>query len=206
MLITQQDLKDMDRIVRLNMVNSITGVKPANLIGTQDQQGNKNLAIFSSVVHLGSNPALLGFITRPAGEVPRHTLENILETDFYTINHVPTDMVEQAHQTSAKYKKDISEFERCGFDAHHINDFSAPFVKQAAIKIGMQLAEIIPIERNGTQLVIGEIKLMSLADELVSDEGYINLEQAQTAGLSGLNSYYKLSHLDSFPYARPDKG
>lgn len=203
MLITESELKNMDRIRRLNIINSITGIKPANLIGTQNKQGNHNLAIFSSVVHLGSDPALLGFITRPTGEVPRNTLDNIVETECYTINHVPIDMIQAAHQTSAKYPESLSEFEQCGFDEQYLETFNAPFVKQANIKIGMQLAEIMPIKRNGTQLVIGEIKLMKLATELISKEGYINLEQAQSAGISGLNSYYQLHLLESFPYARP---
>ncbi len=204
MLITESDLKNMDRIKRLNIINSITGIKPANLIGTADIDGNTNLAIFSSVVHLGSNPALLGFITRPTGDVPRNTLDNIIETEYYSINHVATNSVKQAHQTSAKYPVHVSEFRHCGFTESYISDFKAPFVEHANIKIGMRLAEILPINRNGTQLVIGEVQLIELADEFVSQEGYINLESAQSAGLSGLNSYYQLKYIDSFPYARAE--
>lgn len=203
MLLTNNQIQDLDRIKRLNIINSITGIKPANLIGTCDAKNQANLAIFSSVVHLGSNPAILGFITRPSGDVQRHTLENILETQYYTINHVPTSMVEQAHQTSAKYHRDLSEFEVCGFTEHNINNFPAPFVEQAPIQIGLKLADIVPIEINQTQMVIGQIQLLNLADELISSEGYINLEQAESAGISGLNSYYQFKFLQSFPYARP---
>ncbi|WP_223787246.1 flavin reductase [Marinicella meishanensis] len=89
MLINADQIQQMDRIKRLNFINAITGIKPANLIGSNSPKHGSNLAIFSSVVHLGSNPALLGFITRPTGEVPRNTLENIEATGYYTINHVP---------------------------------------------------------------------------------------------------------------------
>lgn len=203
MLLTHPDLQQLDRIRRLNIINSITGIKPANLIGTQNDAKHSNLAIFSSVVHLGSDPAILGFITRPSGEVPRHTLENIIATEHYTVNHVPISMLKQAHQTSAKYPADQSEFEACGFIEQIINDFPAPFVEQAPIKMGLKLAEIIPIKINNTQMVIGEIKLIELANELLCDEGYIDLEQAGTAGISGLNSYYQLKLKQSLPYARP---
>ena len=54
------DIKSMSKIFRLNLINSITGIKPANLIGTKSKDNLENLAIFSSVVHLGSNHALLG--------------------------------------------------------------------------------------------------------------------------------------------------
>ncbi|MDP3360397.1 MAG: flavin reductase [Lutibacter sp.] len=110
---TQNDLKNLDRVKKLNLINSITGIKPANLIGTISPKQETNLAIFSSVMHFGSDPALLGFVLRPAQDVPRHTFENIMENGFYTINHVQTSFIEKAHYTSTKFKKEDSEFEKC---------------------------------------------------------------------------------------------
>jgi hypothetical protein len=83
--ITAADIKAFEKLYRLNLVNAITGYKPANLIGTADGAGATNLAIFSSVVHLGSDPPLLGMVTRPTS-VPRHTYENIQASGCYTIN------------------------------------------------------------------------------------------------------------------------
>lgn len=202
MLITKEDIKSLDRIKRLNIINSITGIKPGNLIGTVSSNKVSNLAIFSSIIHLGSNPPLIGMITRPTDEVPRHTYTNILEQGFYTINHVPFEMTKSAHQTSAKYKEDISEFEACGFTEEYHGDFIAPYVKESKIKIGMKYVQSIPIEINGTILVIGEIQNIIISENIISEEGYIDLEHAKSVGISGLNSYYKLSLLDSYDYAR----
>ena len=66
----------MERSFRVNRLNSVSGYKPANLIGTLESDGVENLAIFSSVVHLGSDPALLGFIQRTIGE-QSHTYKKI---------------------------------------------------------------------------------------------------------------------------------
>ena len=203
MHLTKKDLQQTEKIKRLNIVNSITGVKPANLIGSQSPQGATNLAIFSSLVHLGSNPALLGFITRPTGEVKRHTLANIEANGYYTINHVLQSQIKQAHQTSAKYPKDQSEFKTCGFKPEYIEGFSAPFVSESKIKIGLRWEQTIPIELNNTSMVIGSIEHIIVPDESLTQEGYLNLAQAETVGISGLNSYYRLSFLQSFPYARP---
>ncbi len=74
---TRNDLDELQRRKRANLINSITGYKPANLIGTIDENGRTNLAIFSSCVHLGANPPLIGFIMRPIGDVTRHTYSNI---------------------------------------------------------------------------------------------------------------------------------
>jgi flavin reductase (DIM6/NTAB) family NADH-FMN oxidoreductase RutF len=87
--ITNDDILEMEKIFRLNFVNSIPGYKSANLIGTKSKAGVSNLAVFSSVVHLGSNPPLLGFM-RPA-VVPRDTYQNIKETGKFTINHIHDD-------------------------------------------------------------------------------------------------------------------
>ena len=202
MHLSRKEIEELDRIKRLNLINSITGIKPANLIGTKSKNGHTNLAIFSSIVHLGSNPPLIGFISRPTGEVPRHTIENILETEYYTINHVIVDDVKKAHYTSAKFERDESEFSNCSFEEEYVNDFYAPFVKGSQIKIGVKLVDQLHIKQNGTILFIGEIMMISAPDDVISDEGYIDLGEAKSAGISGLNSYYNLSKIDSFPYAR----
>ena len=52
---SRADIDQMDKIFRLNLINSCTGYKSANLIGTQSADGKTNLAVFSSITHLGSN-------------------------------------------------------------------------------------------------------------------------------------------------------
>ena len=83
----------MDKIYRLNLINSCTGYKSANLIGTCSNEGILNLAVFSSITHLGSNPALLSFIVRPT-IVPRDTYKNIIDNKFFTVNHIHVEDIE----------------------------------------------------------------------------------------------------------------
>ena len=104
-------LKNLDKISRLNLVNSCTGFKSANLIATKSTSGETNVAVFSSVTHLGSDPALLGFILRPT-VVPRDTYKNIKETGYFTVNHIAENMILDAHHTSANYNFGVSEFDK----------------------------------------------------------------------------------------------
>jgi flavin reductase (DIM6/NTAB) family NADH-FMN oxidoreductase RutF len=202
MYLSKQAIKDTERIKRLNIINSLPGIKPANLIGTISKDNNTNLAIISSVFHLGSNPALMGFISRPGGEVRRHTYENILETRYYTINQVHLPFFKNAHYTSAKFEVEESEFEKCHLTEEYCYNFMAPFVKESKLKMGMKLVETIPVKMNDTILIIGEIEHLIIPDEAFDEKGYIDLEETGAVGISGLNTYYQLHKIGSLPYAR----
>lgn len=202
MYLGKADIQSMQKVERLNLINSLSGIKPANLIGTIDQEGKENLAIFSSVVHLGSNPALFGFILRPQGDVRRHTHENIMSTGVYTINFVTTDFIQNAHYTSAKFDASINEFVKSRLTPSYIDDYDAPFVEESPIKMGLKFVEEIPIKSNGTTLMVGQVEHIIMPDETMKDNGHIDLGELDVAGISGLNTYYSLTKKDRFPYVR----
>ncbi|MDN2664439.1 flavin reductase family protein [Psychromonas sp. 14N.309.X.WAT.B.A12] len=186
---------------RARFINSLSGFKSANLIATQDNQGNTNVAIFSSIVHLGASPALVGFIMRPdTGQ--RHTLDNIIETQTYTINQVSEAFYQQAHQTSARYSIDDSEFDMTGLECGYIDN--VPFVKQSNLKYVVKLKEIMPIPLNNTQMVIGEITDVLCEESVIEKDGYIDIEALQTVTISGLDSYHSSQRLSRLSYAKPD--
>ncbi|WP_165749307.1 flavin reductase family protein [Cellulophaga sp. Z1A5H] len=202
MKLNKKALENLDRIERIKIINAVSGIKPANLIASIHEDGITNVAIFSSVVHLGSDPALLGFILRPTGEVPRNTYDNILANKSYTINHIHPEFTKKAHYTSAKFDASISEFERCGLTEEYIETCKAPFVKESRFKMGMQFVEALPIKQNNTLLVIGEITSLILPDASFESTEDINLEEINSVGISGLNSYYTVTKIAEYPYAR----
>ena len=201
MLISPEDLNGYDRFYRANLINSRSGFKSASLIGTKNKEGVSNLAIFSNIVHLGADPALIGFVNRPLEAAP-HTLTNIESTGFYTINHIHTDWIEQAHQTSAKYAEDVSEFDACGFEEEFINNFFAPFVKASVIKYGMKLIEVIPIKHNNTFFVIGEVTIISVPENSIAADGFIEADKANSCCSLGIDGYYSTELIARLPYAK----
>jgi len=188
---------------RAAFVNSLSGFKSANLVGSADEKGRTNLAIMSSAVHLGSAPPLLALIIRPGGE-ERHTLSNILATGCYSINHVSRDLVEAAHQTAARYDRSVSEFDATGLTPRRHPGFAAPFVAEAAISLGMELREHQELAINGTHLVIGEIVLARLPGDCLLEDGAVDLAKADTVALSGLDHYHAPVSLKRMAYAKPD--
>lgn len=200
--ITADNIRKMEKIFRLNLINSCTGYKSANLIATKSKSGNPNVAVFSSVTHIGSDPALLGFVTRPLS-VARNTYKNIKETSVFTVNHIHEKMIDRAHQTAAKYDEDISEFSKTGLVEEYLDDFYAPYVQQSEIKLGCKYLNEYKIEENGTLLVIAAIKHIYYDEGIQMPDGWLRLDDAGTVAINGLDGYSLPSLLDRFHYARP---
>ena len=188
---------------RATLINSLAGFKTAVLIATENSLGQSNLAIFNSLIHIGANPPIYAFICRP-DTVKRDTLTNILETGYYSFNYVKSSEFIKAHQTSAKYDTEISEFDAVGFEKSYLNDFPAPFIKDAAVKIAMKFIEKIDIAINGTIMVLGSVEKIIIEDDLLSDDGFVALEKADVLACTGLDAYYKTSFLGRLSYAKTD--
>ena len=202
--LTTKDFSTLEQRYRTRLINSLSGFKSVNLVGTRNLAGTTNLSIVSSVVHLGANPALMGFIMRPI-TVTRDTYLNILETGFYTFNHITPNFYEQAHQSSARYGADISEFEATGLHPVFKDNFLAPYVQESPIQIGLQFREKIDLSINGTVLIIGEIKEVYLPVDCVGADGYVDIEKAGTIACSGLDAYHTSNKLKRLSYAKTDR-
>lgn len=201
---TLADIDNLERRYRAQMINCISGIKSVNLIGTKDKNGQTNLAIFNSVIHLGSNPPLLGYIQRPT-TVERHTYENIVSTEYYTINAVTEELSSQAHQTAARYEKNESEFVETSIESEYKDNFFAPFVKSSPLQIGLKLEDIIPIPANNTKLIIGKVHELYIQPNLVADDGHLKLDESTIVGGIGLDTYLNLKKHERYSYAKPDE-
>lgn len=202
MVLTKAELSGLERRYRANFINSIGGFKSLVLVGTKSGEGKENLSLFSSLVHIGADPALCGLVVRPNTE-GQNTLGNILRTGVYTINHVHPAIIEKAHQTSAKYPEGVSEFEVVGLTPDYKEGVAAPFVKESIIQFACELVQHIPIEFNQTHFIIGKITRMMVPDSLVGPDGFIDLESAGTLTCSGLDSYHTTTSVLRLPYAKP---
>lgn len=197
------DIDQLDKRYRTTFINSVSGFKSLQFVGTISKEGNTNLALFSSIFHIGANPPLTGMLVRSYG--PEHdTLNNIMTTGVYTLNNVTEDYYKNAHQTSARYASGRSEFGACGFDEQYLSGFKAPFVKQATIKTGLKLQEVVPVKVNGTHIVIREIQYILLDESYLDKDGYIDQEAAGSITCCGLDSYHRTTKIARLAYAKPD--
>lgn len=201
--LSTMDFSKMEKVERLNLINSCTGYKSANLIATKSTEGKSNIAIFSSVTHLGSDPALIGFIVRPT-TVPRDTYKNIKETGYFTVNHVTAAMIADAHHTSANYEPGVSEFEKTNLEEEYKENISIPFAKGSPIQLYCKYVNEYYIKENNTIHVIASIEKLFYDEDLRHEDGWLQIDKGNVVTLNGLDAYCLPKLIDRYQYARKD--
>lgn len=205
-IFSKNDIQNLEHLYKINLVNSCNGIKSANLIGSISKKGEKNLAVFSSVTHLGSSPALLGIVFRPL-TVMRNTYENIKETTYFSINAIDASIYAQAHHTSAKYPKGVNEFDMANIPEELKQEHpNIPFVKNAPVQLLMKYQNEYEIQENGTVLLVASIENLYVEENLLEDDGFINLSKGNVMGINGLDGYTQLELKERLSYQRPKNG
>lgn len=200
---TKEAIQELPKIPRLNLINSCTGYKSANLIATKTADGVSNVAIFSSITHLGSDPALLGFILRPT-TVPRNTYKNIKESGYFTVNHITETMIADAHHSSANYDENISEFDQTNLEEEYYDGISIPFVKGSPVQILCKYLNEYIIKENGTIHIIASIEQLFIKENLIQKENWLQLDLENVVSINGLDAYCVPKLVNRFEYARPN--
>ncbi|BDQ12406.1 flavin reductase family protein [Sediminibacterium sp. TEGAF015] len=196
------EIQKWERFYRANFINCLSGFKPVSLVGTVSKEGVPNLSVISNIVHLGADPALIGYINRPLPAAP-DSIQNIKDVQHYTVNHITEDIFQKAHQSSAKYEPAVNEFEAVGLASQFEEGIPAPFVQESPVKYHLQLVEIVPISHNQTFLVIGALQHVFLSESLVQTDGFIDLEKAGSMLSLGLDGYANATMVQRLPYAKP---
>jgi hypothetical protein len=69
----------------------------------------------------------------------------------------------------------------------------------------MELKEIIPIKFNNTFFMIGAVTGVFADEQILSADGFLDLEKANIVTSLGIDGYYATEKLARFSYAKPDK-
>lgn len=184
-----------------NLINSLSGYKSAHLMGTVSADGYENLTLLSSVVHVGSDPACVGIIFRPH-TVEKHGFENMLDSGYLTLNAVNSTFYKSAHQSSARYSRNQSEFDSVNLSPEYRDNFYAPFVKEASVKYALRLVERYDIQYNPTHFIVAAIEAVYVPESIICKDGFLDLSKASVMTISGLDAYCSVVLEDRLPYAK----
>ena len=201
--ITCDDILQIEKIERINLMNSCTGYISANLIASISKEGVSNVAVFSSVTHLGSNPSLLGFIVRPT-TVPRDTYKNLKDVGYFTVNHITSSMIVDAHHTSANYEVGVSEFDKTNLEEEYKHEIIVPFVKGSPVQLYCKYINEYFIKENDTIHIIASIEAIFYDEDIQHKDGWLQLEKGNVVAINGSDGYCLPRLIDRFEYARPN--
>ena len=180
------DLQAMPKRQRTEFVQGLSGIKSLFAIITSD--GNTlNIAPFNSIVHISSNPARIGYISRPDNN-HRHTLQNIIAHQSFSINSVREEDLEDVVACSENLPSNHSEFEGKHIQPTNPNNLTIPALQCADVQIFCQYEEHITIPSSQGILVIGRIQEVIIREPLYQgehQEGWKDLALSQ-----GLEHFY----------------
>lgn len=198
-------IESMSKLPRLNLINSVTGYKSANLIGTISSENILNVAIISSVTHLGSNPPMLGFMIRPMPTAPKDTYKNIKDNTYFTVNSITKMMIADAHHTSANYQPEISEFDKTNLEQEFLDNLKVPFVKGSPVRLLCKYLNEYEIVENGCIHLIASIEKIFVEDKLLQDDFSVRLDLGEIITINGVDGYALPKLINRFNYAHPDQ-
>lgn len=202
MHLTLDEIMERPKAFRRDLLNTLPGPRGVHLIGTRGHRGTENLGVFSSVVHVGASPPLLGFILRPL-TVPRHTYHHLKATGWFTLNTLHPAILERGHQTSANYALGESEFSATGLTPEYSDACPAPYVRESTVRIGLTFEEEYPVKANGTLFIVGRVREVFVPDAAVAESGHVDHALLETLTVAGLDTYYHNSAPRKLSYARP---
>jgi flavin reductase (DIM6/NTAB) family NADH-FMN oxidoreductase RutF len=185
------------------MIQLITP-RPIAWVSTLSNAGVPNLAPFSYFNAVGSNPPTLMFCpaNRPDGG-KKDTLANIEQNGEFVVNIVTSDVVDAMNQSSANYESDVSEFESCGMTPADSSIVKPPRVAESKAQFECKLHTVLNLGTGpgGSNLVLGRIVAIHVADEVLDAEGKIQPGLLDTIGRMGGLSYSKTT--ERFELNRP---
>tara|TARA_Y100000768_G_C23982801_1_gene686880 strand:+ start:1969 stop:2577 length:609 start_codon:yes stop_codon:yes gene_type:complete len=200
MIINKKDINRLDKSYKINLINSIVGAKSANLVSSLSRQGVDNIAVFSSVIHLGSTPPLVGFIIRPQETRITDTYRNIKYLKRYGISSISSKMIAKSHLTSKKTESAESEYELFNIEKDYIDNFPVPFAKESQIKIGLKFIEEKFIV-NKCRLIVGEVEIVKI-NSSITKNGNLNFEKDDGITITGISTYNKIKDPIEMPYVK----
>jgi flavin reductase (DIM6/NTAB) family NADH-FMN oxidoreductase RutF len=120
-----------------------------------------------------------------------------------TVNAVRYEDRHAAHQTSARYAAEVSEFDAVGLKREFRPDWPLPFVHGCPVQWAVRLQTLMPVAANGTQLAVLEVVHLFVAEGGIQGDGYVDLAALDVATVNGLDAYHRAGSLDRLPYAKP---
>jgi flavin reductase (DIM6/NTAB) family NADH-FMN oxidoreductase RutF len=187
---------------------SAVAPRPICFASTIDEDGNRNLSPFSFFNVFGAKPPILIFspARRVRDNTVKHTLDNVLQMKEVVINIVNYDIVQQMSLSSCEYPQGVDEFIKAGLTPI-ASDLVKPFrVKEAPVQLECKVLQVIPTGEDGGagNLVICEVVCMHVNDDVLNEQGMIDIHKIDLVARMGGDYYCRASGDSIFEVPKPN--
>jgi flavin reductase (DIM6/NTAB) family NADH-FMN oxidoreductase RutF len=188
---------------RYALLTSLVVPRPIGWVSTRSE-GISNLAPFSYFAALAPTPMLIGISIGARGGEEKDTLRNIRRTGAFCVNVVSEPFLEAMNASSGDHAPNVDEFAIAGLSAADAATVDAPYVAGCPAVMECALFREVPLGEAPTVLVIGEVRAVRLAGEVVPPEGSFSVDPAALRPVARLGGewYAKLGELVALPRPR----
>lgn len=194
-----------------NPFNSLVVPRPIGWISSVDADGNVNLAPYSFFNGVAYNPPTVMF-SSGHGQVEddgmKDSLRNILETGEFVQNFSTWDTREAMNATSATTAKSVDELAEAGLTPIASTLVKPPRIKESPIQFECKLVGTYDLpnttDNNKYTVVFGEAIGIHIADELIMDNGQIDISKLHPIARMGYQDYTEVTGETVFTMERPE--
>ena len=159
---------------------------PVVLVTCSDEQGNSNVFTVAWAGTINSKPPMLSISVRKS----RYSYQMIKETGEFIVNLVTENLAFAADYCGVKSGKDINKFMEAKLDIGKASVVKAPIINNSPVNLECKVEKII--EFGSHDMFIARVVACQVDDELVDEQGKLNLEKAKLICYSH-GEYWSLS-------------
>lgn len=188
--------------LRHDPISSIVGPRVIGWIGTQDAQGQPNLAPYSFCNIFNYRPPMIAFSSVGFKDSAR----NAIETGVFTWNLATKDLAEAMNQSSLE--QPVNEFELAQLTPIMGKLIAAPRVGQSPVSIECKVSQHFQMQDHegnllNTWMVIGEAVAVHIDPAHIKDDIYHCASTRPILRGGGAGDYYEITDDTLFDMRRP---
>ena len=169
-------------------------------LSTVSPDGRDNLAPYSQFTNLTFDPPyVLVSINRTPKGLRKDTCVNIEATGEFVYNIVPYALREQMNITAVPFPPEVDEFEKAHLTKGDCRLVKCKRVAESPINLECKYVQTIVLPgdcKTGTvDIIIGKVVGVHIADEVIGDDGKIDMMKIHPLARMGYSDYTSVEHV-----------
>ncbi|MBH61248.1 MAG: flavin reductase [Alphaproteobacteria bacterium] len=191
--------------------NALVVPRPIGWISTMSPEGDLNLAPYSFFNSVSGSPPCVVYCPnyfKPGTREVKDSLTNVEETGEFVYNMCTAELLDQMVVTSKHSPRNYDEMAEARLEAVPCVKVKPPRIKASPISVECKYLQTVnlptPPDGSRAAMVIGHIVQIHIADEVITDEGLIDMKKLRPVGRLGYYDYTIIEPENIFQVKTPD--